>query len=86
LRNSNLVVSDINDNQRSRASETKEPLTGSKTSYKTNCESEIKEEYIKPILSISPNLRYGLDENQTAISIDENKIIITDQLKLSNFG
>lgn len=86
LRNSNLVVSDMNDNLRSKAYESKEPLTGSKISYKTNCESEIKEEYIKPKLSISPNLRYGLNENQTAISLDENKVIITDQLKLSNSG
>lgn len=60
-----------------------EPLTGSKMSSKTNCDTEVKEEILRPKADLSPNLRYKEMENQDQSS-PENKIIITDELKFSN--
>ena len=64
-----------------------EPLTGSKLSYKTNWETDVREEIFRPKQAMSPNLRYKETETQNeGSSSGDNKIVITDELKLSNFG
>lgn len=61
----------------------RERLTGSKLSTKTNCDTEIKEDILRPKTNLSPNLRYKQSENHDGLS-PSNKVIITDELKFSN--
>lgn len=63
------------------------PHPVSKNKQNTDEESselETKDEYYMQKLSLSPNLRYKQNEN-TAVSSNENKIMVTDEFKLSNF-
>lgn len=84
LKTNNLVVDDSAQTPKVESKTIQEPLTGSKMSYKTNCESESKEDYFKPRICMSPNLRYKQNEHIIAGSSQENKIIITDEFKISN--
>mmetsp|Transcript_13226 Transcript_13226/g.14854 ORF Transcript_13226/g.14854 Transcript_13226/m.14854 type:complete len:281 (+) Transcript_13226:330-1172(+) len=87
LKSNNLVTDSVNLNTPNCKDKKiyMEPLTESKVSTKTNCETDMKEEIFRPKQKMSPNLRYKAIENE-GISSGENKIIITDELKLSNFG
>jgi len=61
----------------------KEMLFGSKVSCKTNCETESKDDqYYKPKVSMSPNLRYCQTPSNTVGMSADNKIMITEDLKV----
>lgn len=84
LKANNLVVSDKAHTPTLKIDEKDEFGSGSKVSFRSNSEAETRDEYFKPKHSLSPNLRYRQNENNTAVSSQEQKIIITDELKLSH--
>lgn len=88
LKSNNLVVDDnvnLNTPQTKEREFKQELLTGSKMSTKTNWDTDIKEDILKPKFEISPNLRYRESEENNGHFSPDNKIIITDELKFSNY-
>lgn len=89
LKSNNLVVDDneekLSTPRMQHKNFTQNLLTGSKMSTKTNCDTDIKDDILISKLALSPNLRYRQWENNNDHSSLENKIIITDELKFSNY-
>jgi hypothetical protein len=83
LKSNNLVIDSSTNTPEKQNIDRKHPLFGSKISWKTNCDTDTKDENLyKPITSISPNLRYRNSDLNTFGFSAENKIFNED-LKLS---